>query len=194
MYGQIISFLFVLLILYYVVMILLDIQKAKAAKAAELEKTSEEDIDISDEANTFQPIIISRDEPPKAQATESQATEKAGESTEQTISKDYHQSETQGSDQEKKVSSVEKPSNTGFLSSGQSDTPDTSKETETQQSEAQDKPKEQKTQPYKREGYREPLMTGAVPVETILQQVDEFAETGQGPLGEIIFECRSAHF
>lgn len=38
MYGQIISFLFVILIMYYVVMILLDLQKAKAAKAAELEK------------------------------------------------------------------------------------------------------------------------------------------------------------
>ena len=48
MYGQIISFLFVLLIIYYAVMIFLDIQKAKAEKAAELDRNSEEDIDISD--------------------------------------------------------------------------------------------------------------------------------------------------
>lgn len=59
MYGQIISFLFVILIMYYVVMILLDLQKAKAAKAAELEKNPEEEIDISDEAKTFKPVLIS---------------------------------------------------------------------------------------------------------------------------------------
>ena len=71
MYGQIISFLFVLLIIYYAVMIFLDIQKAKAEKAAELDRNSEEDIDISDEASTFQPVLITRDEPKKDESGES---------------------------------------------------------------------------------------------------------------------------
>lgn len=190
MYGQIISFLFVLLILYYVVMILLDLQKMKAAKAAELEKNSEEDIDISDEANTFQPIIISRDEPQKAQATEAQTTEKTGESTGQSESKDYHQSDTTESDKDKRESPVDKPEpktpNGGSVTSE----PPSSKP----DPELKDKPDEVKRAPntFKREGYREPTMTDGVPIEQLIDQVDEYAESGKGPLGEVIFECRSA--
>lgn len=193
MYGQIISFLFVLLILYYIVMIFLDLQKAKAAKAAELEKNPEEDIDISDEASTFQPILITREEPQKPKPNENtiETEEKAGESTEQTTSKDYHQSETKESDKEKMESSVDKPSSESRTTQIPPVNPEN---TETPESEIKDKPKEENPQTYKREGYREALMTGAVPIDTIIQQVDEYAETGQGPLGEIIFECRSAHF
>lgn len=133
MYGQVISFLLVLLILYYVVMIMLDIQKDKAAKAAELEKNHEDEIDISDEASTFKPVMISRDEP-------------------------------------KKEHSIEMP-----------DTSETNEENGN-------------TDSIKREGYREAYMTDGIPVEQIIQQVDEFAETGKGPLGEIICECRNAKF
>ena len=60
MYGKIILFLFGLLVLYYAVMIYLDIQKAKAEKAAELEKNKEEIIDISEVAMMFQPVTITR--------------------------------------------------------------------------------------------------------------------------------------
>lgn len=60
MYGQIILFLFVILIIYYVAMIYMDLRKAKAVKATELEKNSEEEIDISDEAQTFKPVFKGR--------------------------------------------------------------------------------------------------------------------------------------
>ena len=60
-YGQIVFLLFIVLLLYYAVLIVLDIQKTKAAQAAE------EEIDISDEAQTFKPVKISRDEPVKKQ-------------------------------------------------------------------------------------------------------------------------------
>lgn len=62
-YGQIVILLFIALLFYYAALIVLDIMKAKAAQVAELESHTEEDIDISDEAQTFKPFKISRDEP-----------------------------------------------------------------------------------------------------------------------------------
>lgn len=62
-YGQIVFLLFIALLFYYAALIVLDILKAKAAQAVELESQSEEVIDISDEAKTFKPFRISRDEP-----------------------------------------------------------------------------------------------------------------------------------
>ena len=62
-YGQIVFLLFIALLFYYAALIVLDILKAKAAQAVDLESQSEEDIDISDEAKTFKPFRISRDEP-----------------------------------------------------------------------------------------------------------------------------------
>lgn len=62
-FGDIFPLLLVLLILYYAAMIAMDLYKAKLEKEAEKEKNTEEDIDISDEAASFQPIQIRRDEP-----------------------------------------------------------------------------------------------------------------------------------
>ena len=72
-YGQIVFLLFIALLFYYAALIVLDIMKAKAAQAAELESQSEEDIDISDEAKTFKPFRISRDEPKKDNESEQQS-------------------------------------------------------------------------------------------------------------------------
>lgn len=54
-YGQVVTLLFVALLGYYVFLIVTDLQKAKAAQMAEQENHMEEDIDISDEAQSFQP-------------------------------------------------------------------------------------------------------------------------------------------
>lgn len=62
-YGQIVFILFVALLFYYAALIVMDILRAKAAQAAEQENHTEEDIDISDEAQTFKPVKVSRDEP-----------------------------------------------------------------------------------------------------------------------------------
>ena len=64
-YGQIISILFVALLCYYAFLLVMDIQRAKAAEAAEQENHVEEDIDISDEAQSFRPHKVSREEPKK---------------------------------------------------------------------------------------------------------------------------------
>ncbi len=66
-YGQIVFLLFIVFLLYYTVLIVLDIHKAKMAQAVEQENHSEEEIDISDEAESFKPIKIERDEPQKQQ-------------------------------------------------------------------------------------------------------------------------------
>ncbi len=195
-----------LLILYYVVMILLDIQKAKAAKAAEMEKNPEEEIDISDEANTFQPIVISRDEPKKSQGAGQETEEKTGESAGQSKSEDCHQPDTNESDRDKKESPVDKPVQENAtpatpaappVSPANPTNPDTeNRKPESDETGKKDMAEDNKRQdvPFRREGYREPLMTGGLTVDELLLEVDELVETGTGPLGEIIYECRSAHF
>lgn len=62
-YGQIVFLLFTTLVLYYAALIVLDIQKARAAQAAEQDDNAEEDIDISDEAQTFKAVKVSRMNP-----------------------------------------------------------------------------------------------------------------------------------
>ena len=64
-YGQIVTILAVCFLPYYAFMVVSDILKAKAALTAGQEDKDEEDIDISDEAGTFKPVMVSRDEPPK---------------------------------------------------------------------------------------------------------------------------------
>lgn len=76
LYGQIITFLFVLLILYYVGMIVMDLHKAKKMKELEADKVSENDIDISDEAKNFKTIFISREDPKRPAAASKPTTEK----------------------------------------------------------------------------------------------------------------------
>ena len=64
-YGQVILILFVVLIGYYGFLIFMDIQHLKAAEAAAQENQSEEEIDITDEARSFQPQQVIRDDKKK---------------------------------------------------------------------------------------------------------------------------------
>ena len=75
-YGQIVFLLFVVMVFYYAAMILMDFQRTKAAQNAEQDSQKEEDIDISEEAQSFRPIRINRDEPEsKEQSSEQNNTE-----------------------------------------------------------------------------------------------------------------------
>lgn len=60
-YGQIITLLLVLFALYYGGMITMDILAANKAKAAENDKAEETEIDISELAKSFEPVVVSRD-------------------------------------------------------------------------------------------------------------------------------------
>ena len=75
-YGQIVFLLFVAMVFYYAAMIFMDFQRAKAAQNAEQDSHKEEDIDISEEARSFRPIRINRDEPEsKEESSEQNNTE-----------------------------------------------------------------------------------------------------------------------
>ena len=67
-YGQIVFILFVAMACYYAFLIFTDIRKAQAARNAEQENHTEEEIDISDEARNFHPTKVSRDEEKKEEA------------------------------------------------------------------------------------------------------------------------------
>ena len=67
-YGQIVFILFVAMACYYAFLIFTDIRKAQAAQNAEKENHTEEEIDISDEARSFRPTRVSRDEEKKEDA------------------------------------------------------------------------------------------------------------------------------
>ena len=207
MYGQIISFLFVILIMYYVVMIILDLQKAKAAKAAELEKNPEEEIDISDEAKTFKPVLISREDPNKANTS----VDSNGESKQTSESKEDNQGEQPQKNESEKKDDESKNNDTSEAQTvgdkpnlAETDKPTDqpiSKENEVKQdleaSSSNDKEPVKPTEPekpFRRAGYREAAMTGGLDVDTLLLEVDHFAETGKGPLGQVILECQAQIF
>lgn len=150
MYMQVVGVLVVMLLLYYATMIALDIQKQKAAKAAELENSSEIDIDISDEARTFKPVFISRDEPIKGVANTSEESDSSAKIS--------------GNDESAETSQI-------ILSSD----PDSYGE-----------------EPFRRPGYREPIMTDGVKLEVLLDNVNRIAETGTSDLGSLIYRCESS--
>ena len=194
MYGQIISFLFVLLIIYYAVMIFLDIQKAKAEKAAELDKNSEEDIDISDEASTFQPVLITRDEPKKDESGESTDDSKFEPETHQEVEEDH--SEESNPEEEPKHGEKEEPRkvyihNPDAMPKPQTTPSPSTEPVESLESEHDDKPKESQ-KPFRGPQYREATMTGGYDIEAILDHVNQVAESGVGPLGSVIYKARNS--
>ena len=188
--------------MYYVVMILLDLQKAKAAKAAELEKNPEEEIDISDEAKTFKPVLISREDPHKPTAS----AESNGESNQTSDPKEDNQGEQQqNKEPEKKddeskavgdAKSTEQENNVDTLESNatqvKQDLPPSTDNSPIAIKEELS-PNSSNEKPFRRAGYREAAMTGGLDVDTLLLEVDHFAETGKGPLGQVILECQSAN-
>lgn len=195
MYGQIISFLFIILIIYYVVMIFLDLRKAKAAKAAELEKNSEEEIDISDEANTFKPVLITRDDPNKTPIQETTENPEDSSEDKKKVPEKTEANEIAAADKEPEASvdsttqnnTTQPPQNPISEDKESTEKPEHSKENEAQQPLSPDKP-------FRREGYREAAMTGFLVADDILDYVDRFTETGTGPLAQVILQCHSAHF
>lgn len=194
MYGQIISFLFVLLIIYYAVMIFLDIQKAKAEKAAELDKNSEEDIDISDEASTFQPVLITRDEPKKDEPGDSTDNSKSEPEIHQEVEGNH--SEESYQEEEPKHEEKEEPRkvyihNPDAMPKPQTKPSPSTEPVEPLESEHDDKPKESK-KPFRGPQYREATMTGGYDIEAILDHVNQVAESGVGPLGSVIYKARNS--
>ena len=161
MYMQVIGVLVVILLLYYATMIALDIRKQKAARNVELENSPEVDIDISDEAETFKPVMITRDEPQKASSAQpDNNTEAVSEQSSETVPDNGEDFSQEDAVFNGRSTSEQDPS---FIE-----------------------------EPFRRPGYREPVITDGVVVERLLETVNRIAETGESDLGNLIYRCESA--
>lgn len=68
----------------------MDFQRAKAAQNAEQDSHKEEDIDISEEARSFRPIRINRDEPESKDENNTGNPEPENENTNLTVQRNLH--------------------------------------------------------------------------------------------------------
>ena len=196
-YGQVILILFVVLIGYYGFLIFMDIQHLKAAEAAAQENQSEEEIDITDEARSFQPQQETRDDKKKEEekkleeAGNENASSKSGEDvpvSEETSSTENPSSETASQTQ------TAEPDNADATSTSDATDEDeiedaTHADTETVPSEAETSAGSNFSPTY-----REPILTDGILVDDIFKAIDQLAETGECDLGTIIYHCESMRY
>lgn len=221
-YGQIISILFVALLCYYAFLIVMDIQRAKAAEAAEQDNHVEEDIDISDEAQSFRPHKVSREEPKKEEEKkEDSPSENASESSQQDDAsptqsdadtsqegKEETEDEQEESDNSEDVYNEIESGTTTPSQATESDNEQEADESVNQEAEPSDeKSSEESTddnsdeeqpedddQPYRSPTYREAILTDGILVDDIFKAIDQLAETGECDLGTIIYHCESMRY
>ncbi|WP_368326452.1 hypothetical protein [Phocaeicola vulgatus] len=221
-YGQIISILFVALLCYYAFLIVMDIQRAKAAEAAEQDNHVEEDIDISDEAQSFRPHKVSREEPKKEEEKkEDSPSENASESSQQDdASPTQSDADTSQEGKEEAEDEQEESDNSedvynevesGIATPSQATESDNEQEADesvNQEAEPSDeKSSEESTddnsdeeqpedddQPYRSPTYREAILTDGILVDDIFKAIDQLAETGECDLGTIIYHCESMRY
>lgn len=223
-YGQIISILFVALLCYYAFLIVMDIQRAKAAEAAEQDNHVEEDIDISDEAQSFRPHKVSREEPKKEEEKkEDSPSENASENSQHDDAsptqsdadtsqewKEETEDEQEESDNSEDVyneiesgtttpSQATESDNEQEAASSQSSDDETTEGTAEEESEkpSGEQASEESTdddQPYRSPTYREVILTDGILVDDIFKAIDQLAETGECDLGTIIYHCESMRY
>jgi len=216
-YGQIISILFVALLCYYAFLIVMDIQRAKAAEAAEQDNHVEEDIDISDEAQSFRPHKVSREEPKKEEEKkEDSPSENASESSQQDdASPTQSDADTSQEGKEENEDEQEESDNSedvyneiesGIATPSQSSDDETA-EVPAQEESSDEQPSQESTddnsdeeqpeddnQPFRSPSYREPILTDGILVDDIFKAIDQLAETGECDLGTIIYHCESMRY
>ncbi len=211
-FGDIFAVLVVLLVLYYVAMIALDIYKENLKKQSEKEKEPEVDIDISDEAGTFTPIQVRRDDikpvtQPKTQSENTDKTDsKAKESESDKVKPDETKVTSENIDKPASPEQKDKPSD----SEKPNDAYDP-KSWEIPQSvidehrgkSADDSPESvpaEKTDETSDDGpilnvrktYREPCMSNGMPVENLVQFTNEVSNDGTADLQNIVMKCDAA--
>ena len=222
-YGQVILILFVVLIGYYGFLIFMDIQHLKAAEAAAQENQSEEEIDITDEARSFQPQQVTRDDKKKE---EEKKPEEAGNENDSNTDKQQTTSDEQPNENASKsgedVSNPEastateqsdipvpaenpssetasqtqtaEPDNADLTST--SDATDEDEIEDTSHADAEAAPSETGTSARSNfsPSYREPILTDGILVDDIFKAIDQLAETGECDLGTIIYHCESMRY
>lgn len=194
-YGQVIMLLFLGLVLYYAFLIVTDIQKARAAETAEQENHMEEDIDISEEARSFQPKKVNREEPKKEE--ENKESSDNGEQQENSNNKGKEspdeptdESEEPASDNNQDTETTESDEEQDDAESDTSDDEELEESTDEAPTEEQLKGEKQSS----RTTYREAIMTDGILVDDIFKVIDRLAETGECDLGTIIYSCENMRF
>ena len=169
----------------------------------------EEDVDISDEAQSFRPHKVSREEPKKE--------EEKKEEPEAQSDADASQEGKEESDDEKEQSdNSEETSNETELDTEQDETSSQSSDDETTEEPAKEaeseKPSDEQASeesnddaydeehsesndhPFCSPSYREAIMTDGILVDDIFKVIDQLAETGECDLGTIIYHCESMRY
>lgn len=216
-FGDIFAVLVVLLVLYYVAMIALDIYKENLKKQSEKEKEPEVDIDISDEAGTFTPIQVSRDDikPVTQPKTQPENTDKTDSKAKESESDKVKPDETKGTsenidkpaspEQKDKPSDSEKPNHAydpksweipqsvidehrGKLSD---DSPESGGQKSAPAEKADEEPEDGPILNV-RKTYREPCMSNGMPVENLVQFTNEVSNDGTADLQNIVMKCDAA--
>ena len=223
-YGQVILILFVVLIGYYGFLIFMDIQHLKAAEAAAQENQSEEEIDITDEARSFQPQQVTRDDKKKEEEKkqEEAGTENDSNTEKQQTTSDEQPNENASSESGEDVSNPEASTateqsdipvsaeNPSSEIESQTQTAEPDNKEEIYSSEATDKDEiedathaDAEAAPSEAETsagfnfsptYREPILTDGILVDEIFKAIDQLAETGECDLGTIIYHCESMRY
>lgn len=187
-YGQVIMLLFLGLVLYYAFLIFTDIQKARAAEAAEQENHMEEDIDISEEARSFQPKKVNREEPKKEEENK--------ESSDNGMQQENSNNEGKEEPDEPEGESEEPASD----NNQDTETTESDEEQDDTESDTSDKDKTETTskefseEQSSRTTYREAIMTDGILADDIFKVIDRLAETGECDLGTIIYSCENMRF
>lgn len=211
-FGDIFAVLVVLLVLYYVAMIALDIYKENLKKQSEKEKEPEVDIDISDEAGTFTPIQVRRDDikpvtQPKTQPENTDKTDsKAKESESDKVKPDETKVTSENIDkpaspeQKDKPSDSEKPNDAydpksweipqSVIDEHRGKSADGSPESVP--AEKTDETSDDGPILNVRKTYREPCMSNGMPVENLVQFTNEVSNDGTADLQNIVMKCDAA--
>lgn len=211
-FGDIFAVLVVLLVLYYVAMIALDIYKENLKKQSEKEKEPEVDIDISDEAGTFTPIQVRRDDikpvtQPKTQPENTDKTDsKAKESESDKVKPDETKVTSENIDkpaspeQKDKTSDSEKPNDAydpksweipqSVIDEHRGKSADDSPESVP--AEKTDETSDDGPILNVRKTYREPCMSNGMQVENLVQFTNEVSNDGTADLQNIVMKCDAA--
>lgn len=203
-YGQIISILFVALLCYYAFLIVMDIQRAKAAEAAEQDNHVEEDIDISDEAQSFRPHKVSREEPKKEDSHNENTLESSQQddaSPTQSDADTSQEGKEEVEDEQEETDNSEDVYNeieSGIATPSQATESDNQEEPSDVQPSEEDNSNEEQPedddQPFRSPTYREAILTDGILVDDIFKAIDQLAETGECDLGTIIYHCESMRY
>lgn len=171
MFFHIFLYMVAALVLYYVVLIAMDLHRANLEEKAKESATDEVEIDISEEASDFKPTEITRSPKPESQIQLEEPFHYEGNDKED---ESYPESEITYTDQGEEKSLLNEDTETLLETLGR--IPDDLFEDANGYSTS----------------FRQPVMTDGIEVNELLSMVDQLAQKGESELGDLIYKCQEA--